>query len=320
MLRTASDAMPPKPLILGTRGSALALWQARHVKDRLESAGVIVELMEVQTTGDRILDTPLAEIGDKGLFTKELDVAMLAGEIHLAVHSLKDLQTTLPDGIVLAAVGEREAPWDAFVAHPDFEGGLDDLPPEAVVATSSLRRQAQLLARRPDLRMEPVRGNVDTRLRKLDASDWHAMILAVAGLVRLGLDERIRERLRLDRMIPAVSQGALGIVCAEHDEATRTLLRQVLHHAPTAAATTAERAFLRRLEGGCQAPIGGHAFLNEAGHLELYGCVAALDGSTLLRHRKVAAPEAADALGTDLAELLLDRGARSILDAIRAAS
>ncbi len=309
--------MAAEPLILGTRGSALALWQAQHVRATLEAAGHRVALQEIRTRGDRIVDTPLAEIGEKGLFTQELDEALLDGRIHLAVHSLKDLQTTLPEGIALGAVGERAAPWDAFVAHPDFAGRLEDLPEGAVLATSSLRRHAQLRAWRPDLRVVPVRGNVDTRLRKLDAGDWHGVILAEAGLVRLGLAPRIRQRLPLEVMIPAVGQGALGIVCAAADGAVHTLLRATLHHAPTAAAAAAERAFLRRLEGGCQAPIGAYARLDDAGALVLDGCVASLDGSTLLRNRRAGDPAAPERLGLDLAESLLRRGAQDLLDAIR---
>ncbi len=308
--------MPDAPLILGTRGSALALWQARHVRDTLAAAGYEVALQTIQTKGDRILDVPLAEIGDKGLFTKELDVALLDGRIHLAVHSLKDLPSLLPEGLVLAAVAERAAPWDAFVAHPSFDGAFEDLPEGAVLATSSLRRKAQLKAWRPDLRIEPVRGNVDTRLDKLDASAWHGMILAEAGLQRLGRAARIRQRLPLDVMIPAVGQGALGIVCAVYDERTCGLLHAALNHAPTAAATAAERAFLRRLEGGCQVPIGGYANRGEEGII-LDGCVVALEGERFVRDRITGPVEEAATLGRTLAETLLARGGADILEAIR---
>lgn len=307
----------PETLVIGTRGSALARWQAHHVRARLEAAGAAVAIEEIRTTGDRILDVPLAEIGDKGLFTKELDVALLEGRIHLAVHSLKDLPTVLPDGIVLAAVGEREAPWDAFVAHPVRGTALADLPPGARLGTSSLRRQAQLRAWRPDLVLETIRGNVDTRLAKLDAGDLHGIVLARAGLVRLGLEARIREVIPPHLMLPAVGQGALGIVCAASDAATRDLLRRVLHHAPTEAGVLAERAFLRRLEGGCSVPVGAWGRL-EDGRLVLDGCVAALDGSRLLRARRRAAPAEAERLGTELAEQLLEDGADAILAAIRA--
>lgn len=304
-------------LTLGTRGSDLALWQARHVQQRLEAAGHVVRLEIVTTTGDRILDTPLSRIGEKALFTKELDVALLEGRIDLAVHSLKDLPTRLPEGIVLAAVSAREAPWDAFVAHPSFVGGLGDLPEGATVATSSLRREAQLRAWRPDLRVVSVRGNVDTRLRKLEESTWHGMVLAVAGLVRLGLAGRIREVFAPARMLPAVGQGALGIVCAAARPDVAAALGAALHDAATAAATTAERAFLRRLEGGCQVPIGAHACLEE-GHLALDGLVAALDGHAVVRGQERGAPGEAEALGTALAERLLAEGAQPLLDAARA--
>ncbi len=309
--------MTRRALTIGTRGSALALWQANHVRARLEAAGHVVAIEEIRTTGDRILDVPLAQIGDKGLFTKELDVALLSGRIDLAVHSLKDLPTILPDGIVLAAVGEREAPWDAFVAHPSFGGGLAELPHGARIGTSSLRRQAQLKAWRPDLQVEPIRGNVDTRLAKLDAGSLHGIVLAQAGLVRLGLEARIREVVPVEVMLPAVSQGALGIVCAG-EAPIRALLAGVLHHAPSAVAVTAERAFLRRLEGGCSVPVGAWGRL-EAGRLVLEGCVAALDGSRLFRSRIEGPPERAEALGAELAGRLVDDGAGEVLAAIRKA-
>lgn len=303
-------------MILGTRASALALWQANYVKARLQVHGHRVELQEITTTGDRILDVPLAEIGEKGLFTKELDLALIEGRIHLAVHSLKDLPTTLPTGITLAAVTERAAPWDAFVAHPAFAGELADLPEGAMLATSSLRRQAQLRVWRRDLLLVASRGNVDTRLRKLDAGEVHGLILAEAGLVRLGLNDRIRQRVPFSIMIPAVGQGALGIVCGDHDVKTQAILRESLHHAPTAAAVTAERAFLRLLEGGCQAPIGAHAqFIDK--RLRLDGCVAALDGSRLVRRHCTGMPEDAEVLGRILAEDVLTHGADAILGAIR---
>lgn len=303
-------------LILGTRGSQLALWQAHYVQDALHDRGHGVKLEEITTTGDKILDVPLAQIGDKALFTKELDVALLDERIDLAVHSLKDLPTQLPDGIILAAVSERAAPGDAFVAHPRFDGHLAALPEGAQVATSSLRRQAQLLHYRPDLDIVSVRGNVDTRLRKLDASNWHGMVLAVAGLARLGLDERIREVIDRGVMLPAVSQGALGIVCRESDGATREVLRGALHDAATASAVLAERAFLRRLEGGCQVPIGAYAKV-DGGRLVLDGCVAALDGERLVRDRHEGTPDAPEALGRRLAEHLLQQGADEILTQVR---
>ena len=304
---------------IGTRGSALALWQANHVADRLQAAGHDAEIVTFTTKGDRILDVPLAEIGDKGLFTQELDRALLDGDISLAVHSLKDLPTTLPTGLVLAAVTEREEPWDAFVAHPDFDGALADLPDGATLATSSLRRQAQLKAWRPDLHVVPVRGNVPTRIAKLDASDWHGAILAAAGLVRLGLGDRIRERIDPAVMLPAVGQGALGIVCAEGDAATRAAVRATLADAETTAATTAERALLRTLEGGCQVPVAAWG-RTEGDAVRLDASVAALDGSKLVRDTAFGSADHAEALGIELAEQLRAQGASDILAAIRAAA
>ncbi len=309
---------------IGTRGSALALWQAHHVADRLRAAGHEAELVTFTTKGDRILDVPLAEIGDKGLFTHALDEALLGGEIDLAVHSLKDLPTALPGGLVLAAVTERADPRDAFVAHPGFGGDLADLPRGATLATSSLRRQAQLLAWRPDLRVVPVRGNVPTRIAKLDASGppaaggWHGVILAAAGLVRLGLEDRVRERIGPAIMLPAVGQGALGVVCAEGDGATAAALREVLADGAATAAATAERALLRRLEGGCQVPVAAWAQVEE-GALRLDGAVVALDGSQSVRGAVSGSPADAGALGIALAERLVDAGAGAILDAVRRA-
>lgn len=310
---------------IGTRASKLALWQAHHVADRLRTAGHDAEIVTFSTKGDRILDVPLAEIGDKGLFTQELDRALLDGAIHLAVHSLKDLPTTLPDGLVLAAVSEREEPWDAFVAHPDFDGALADLPDGAALATSSLRRQAQLKAWRPDLRIVPVRGNVPTRIAKLDASGapgeggWHGAILAAAGLIRLGLGGRIRERIDPEIMLPAVGQGALGIVCAEGDEQATATVSKTLADPSTTAATAAERALLRTLEGGCQVPVAAFARLEE-GTLRLDGAVAALDGAALVRDTISGDRGEAEALGVRLAERLRDAGAGEILAAIRSVS
>lgn len=305
-------------LTLGTRGSALAVTQARLIQTQLEEAGRSVELREISTTGDRILDVPLSDIGDKALFTKELDLALLDGSIHLAVHSLKDLPTEIPPGLRIAAVPERENPRDAFVAHPTYAGELSDLPRGARLATSSLRRRAQVLARRPDLEVVPVRGNVDTRLAKLDASDWHGLLLARAGLVRLGLTERIRQTIETDCMLPAVGQGALAVVCAEEDTATFALLRQTIHHQNTWAAVAAERAFLRRLEGGCSVPVGAFGRV-DGGSLQLDGCVASLDGNRLLRGERSGSPADAERLGLELASELVEQGADDILAEIREA-
>lgn len=311
--------MEADAIILGSRGSELALWQANYVKDQLEAAGYEVVIEEITTRGDQVQDVPLSQVGDEAIFTKEIDRAMLRGDIDIAVHSLKDLPSRLPESIVLAAVSDRADPFDAFIAHPSFDGTLDELPDGAVVATSSVRRRAQLKAWRADLQVVPVRGNVDTRLDKLDASDWHGMVLAVAGLERMGLEERIRQSFPLDVMIPAVGQGALGITCRFEDERLRVLLQDVVHHRPTGIAITAERAFMRHIGGGCQVPTGAWGRLDEAsGQLVLDGCIAALDGSQLFRDCRVVAPhEAADA-GRDLAAQLLGAGGKEVLDAVRA--
>ena len=325
--------MPPgNPLsesrfVVGTRGSQLALWQATHVADRLRAAGLGGVGIEVLSTkGDRVLDVPLAEIGDKWLFTAELDAALLDGRLDLAVHSLKDLPTTLPDGLVLAAVTAREDPSDAFVAHPDYAGRLGQLPHGAILATSSLRRRAQLLAWRPDLHIVSVRGNVPTRVAKLDASGpldvpragWHGAILASAGLMRLDLGGRIRDRIPPSVMIPAVGQGALGIVCRADARDTRRQLADVLQDAPTRAACDAERALLRQLDGGCQVPVAANARETD-GALVLDASVVSLDGTEAVRDRIEGRAADAVALGERLAARLVEAGASQILDAIRAA-
>lgn len=305
-----------RELTIGTRSSRLALWQARRVRSQLENAGHRVAIQEITTKGDRILDQPLADIGDKGLFTKELDVALLNGEIDVAVHSLKDLPTQLPPGICLAAIGERADPGDALITHPKVNGLLADLPEGSTLATSSLRRKAQLLAWRPDLNVVPVRGNVPTRIQKLDESSWEGIVLAVAGLQRLELTNRIAEKISYDVVLPAVGQGALGILCREDDGRTLDIVRDAVHDEDAAAAVLAERALLRRLEGGCQVPIGAYATVQ--GHsLSMVACVASLDGSRIIRERIDGVTEAARALGVSLAETLLSRGANAILDEIR---
>jgi hydroxymethylbilane synthase len=303
------------PLVLGTRGSELALRQANTVRSKLEAAGHRVALETITTRGDESTDTPISEIGDEAVFTKELDRALLEGRVDLAVHSLKDIPSTVPTGLALAAIGEREDPLDAFVAHPSFDGHLSDLPDGATVATASLRRTAQLLTWRPDLDVVPVRGNVDTRLEKLAKSDWTGMVLAVAGLVRLGLSMHIRDRIDPSIMIPAVGQGALGIACREDQEALEALLRDVLHHAPSGYATVAERAFLREVGGGCQVPLGAWARL-EDDELVLDACIAALDGSEHYRDQRRCLPEEGEATGRELARDLLKAGGGKILDEV----
>ncbi|PSQ85485.1 MAG: hydroxymethylbilane synthase, partial [Bacteroidetes bacterium QS_1_65_9] len=240
-----NGAADEQPLVLGTRGSQLALWQARRVAGELDTAGYAATLREITTTGDRRQDVPVSQMNDEAVFTKELDRALLSGEIHLAVHSLKDLPSHVPEGITLAAVSGRASPLDAFVAHPSFDGLLADLPEGATLATASLRRRAQLKAWRPDLEVVPVRGNVDTRLDKLARSDWHGMILAACGLRRMGLEEHIREEIAPRVMLPAVGQGALGIACASDDADVRALLRRVLHDDRAGTCAAAERAFMQ---------------------------------------------------------------------------
>jgi hydroxymethylbilane synthase len=306
----------PDPLVLGTRSSELALWQANFVKSKLEAQGHRAELETISTRGDESREVPISEIGDEAVFTKELDRALLAGDIHLAVHSLKDIPSTLPDGITLVAVGPREEPFDAFVAHPSFDGHLEDLPMQATVATASLRRKAQLRTWRSDLQVMPVRGNVDTRLDKLVESDWHGMILAVAGLLRMGLSAHIRDRIDPDVMVPAVGQGALGIACASDQDALAERLHAVLHDEAAGFATRAERAFLRRVGGGCQVPLGAWARLTDDGHLLLDACIADLDGSEHYRDQRRCVPEEGAVEGRKLATDLLDAGGKAVVDRI----
>jgi hydroxymethylbilane synthase len=306
-------------LRVGTRGSALALWQTERVRALLAEAGHPTERVEIRTTGDMVQDVPLARIGSTALFTRQLDEAMLAGRIDLAVHSLKDLPTVLPAGLALAAVSVREDPSDALVGRSAIR--WTDLPRGGTVATSSLRRRAQLLHARPDLRVVDLRGNVDTRLRKLDASaDWSAILLAVAGLVRLGLGDRIGERLPPEVMLPAPGQGALAVTARADDSLAIQAARGAVHDAATALAVGAERAFLRRMEGGCQVPVAARAVL-EGGTLRLHGRVIALDGTRMAEGRDgepVRDTAGAEQLGERLAERLIGEGATEILAEARA--
>ncbi|MBW3553225.1 MAG: hydroxymethylbilane synthase [Gemmatimonadetes bacterium] len=306
-------------LTIATRGSSLALWQANHVRDHLLEAhpGLSVELRVVKTTGDRVTDVPLSAIGDRGLFTREVDRLLLEDEADLAVHSLKDLPTRTEPGLAVAAVSRREDPRDVVVFRPDVPPSLDDLPAGATVGTSSLRRRAQLLARRPDLSVQDLRGNLDTRLARVAAGDYDAIILAAAGIRRLGRAAGIGQWLEPPAWLPAVGQGALGIATREDDTGTRDLVR-VVEHAPTRRATTAERAFLAELEGGCQVPIGALAELADDGTLTLHGLVASLDGERILRGMVRGAGADAAALGRRLADDLLGRGADTVLAAVRA--
>lgn len=303
--------MSSQLLKIATRKSPLALWQANFVRDRLmaEHKGLQVELVTMLTQGDKILDTPLAKIGGKGLFIKELEQGMLEGEADIAVHSMKDVPMDLPKGFTLTVICEREVPLDAFVSH--HYDSIDDLPEGACVGTSSLRRSSQILALRPDLQILSLRGNVQTRLSKLDHGDFDAIILASAGLIRLQLEDRIRNRIQPELILPAVGQGAVGIECREDDEETMQLLA-CLNDEPTSIRVRAERAFNHRLEGGCQVPIGGYAEL-EGNKLWLRGLVASPDGHRLIRGEIHGSVEEAESLGRALAEDLLGRGADRIL-------
>jgi len=292
---------------IGTRGSALALWQARHVQERLTALGHDVELRVIVTTGDKVLDRRLESVGGKGAFLKEIEEALLAGEVDLAVHSLKDVPTVLPEGLALCTILERADPRDALLSG---SGGLAALPPGARVGTTSLRRRALLQVLRPDLRLEDLRGNVDTRIRRLREGRFDAIVLAAAGLGRLGRASEITEYLDPRAFLPAPGQGAIALECRRSDEALRAALLP-LDHAETARAVTAERAFLEALGGGCNVPLGAHAFPAGGEELELVAFVAAEDGSRMLRDERRGSDPTA--LGKDLARALRERGAASLL-------
>jgi hydroxymethylbilane synthase len=304
------------PLRIATRKSQLALWQAEHVAALLRQAhaGLEVQLVPLLTQGDRIQDRSLAAIGGKGLFIKELEVALEERRADIAVHSMKDLPGDLPAGLQIAAVLERADPRDALLTRA--ASGLDDLPLRARVGTSSLRRQAQLLAARPDLRIETLRGNVDTRIRRLDNGDMDAIVLACAGLIRLGLQSRITARLDPQISLPAVAQGVIGIECRSADAQTRNLLR-ALDHPATRVTVDAERAFAHRLGGSCQSPIAAHARLDGT-QLTLEGLVAEPDGSRVLRDKASGRADEPGALGRQLAERILAAGAAPLLERLRA--
>jgi hydroxymethylbilane synthase len=304
-----------RSLRVGTRGSALALWQAHFVAERLRQAapGCLVELRVIKTKGDAILDTPLAKIGGKGLFVKEIEESLLSGATDLAVHSMKDVPAGLAPGLCLAAVAERADPADALCLRLRG-GGLATLPAGARVGTSSVRRAAQLLALRKDLAIAPLRGNVDTRLRKLDDGQHDAIVLAVAGLGRLGHADRVSERLEPPRFLPAIGQGAIGVETRADDEVTRALVRAALHHERDAACVAAERAFGARLGGSCQTPLGAHA-RQDGDDLVLCGLVARLDGTEILRGEARGLLADPVAVGHAVADELRARGADRILAA-----
>ncbi|EJL6407583.1 hydroxymethylbilane synthase [Vibrio cholerae] len=304
--------MTETPIRIATRQSPLALWQANYVKDALMAAhpGLQVALVTMVTRGDVILDTPLAKVGGKGLFVKELEIAMLEGRADLAVHSMKDVPVDFPDGLGLVTICEREDPRDAFVSNTYAK--IEDLPSGAIVGTCSLRRQCQLKAARPDLVIKELRGNVGTRLSKLDAGEYDAIILAAAGLKRLELESRIRSFIEPEQSLPAVGQGAVGIECRVNDQRVRALLAP-LNHADTADRVRCERAMNLTLQGGCQVPIGSYALL-EGDHIWLRALVGEPDGSQIVRGEIRGPRTQAEQLGITLAEQLLSQGAKEILE------
>ncbi|WP_448588554.1 hydroxymethylbilane synthase [Thermocrinis sp.] len=295
---------------LGTRKSKLALWQANFVKEKLEALGCQVELVPITTTGDKITSAPLAKIGGKGLFVKEIEEALLRGEIDLAVHSLKDVPMVIPKGLTLSAITERENPYDVLLSK---EGSrLEELPSGAIVGTSSLRRQVQIKRRRRDLVVEVLRGNVDTRIRKLEEGKYSAIVLAYAGVKRMGLEERITQV--LEDFIPAVGQGSLAIETREDDQRVINLVKH-LNHEESYLRAICERAFLRELEGGCQVPIGAFAWI-EKGRINIKGFVSDLEGERFIEGMEEGKVEEAEEVGKLLAKRLLERGGRDILKEI----
>ncbi|MBI5098289.1 MAG: hydroxymethylbilane synthase [Nitrospirae bacterium] len=329
--------MKKRKIIIATRGSKLALWQAEWIKAQLEknNPDLEVELKKIKTTGDMILDVPLAQAGGKGLFVKEIEEALLKKTADLAVHSMKDVPTDLPEGLHLAAICKREDARDALftkISNSKFQiPNFKSLPNGAHVGTSSLRRICQLLNKRPDLKITQLRGNLDTRLRKLDEGQFDAIILATAGVKRLGLQKRITEILPSEISLPAIGQGAVGVECRVDDQLINKLLKK-LNHRATSLCVKAERAFLKKLEGGCQVPIGAYARLvsqksevrsqkagktsklkNQNSKLIIEGLVGSLDGKTLIKGSKKGSIEDAESLGTKLAEILLSKGAGKIL-------
>ena len=301
-------------LKIGTRKSKLALAQSEWVKNKIESRhpGMKVELVKITTTGDRILDSPLSKIGGKGLFVKEIEEALFSGKIDLAVHSMKDVPAELPEGLMLSTFPQREIPFDALISSGNRT--LQELPEGARLGTSSLRRAAQLLYARPDLNIMPLRGNVDTRLRKLDSGELDSIVLAAAGLKRLSNFERTSQLLEPEVVLPAIGQGALGIEVRSGDRETIETM-DFLNHRETEISVKAERAFLKRLEGGCQVPIGGYATLN-GNNIRLDGLVSEIDGSRIIRDFMTGPSEDAEEIGRKLAERVLEAGADRILEGI----
>ena len=310
-MQNSSVTINRKKLVIASRESALAMWQARHIQSRLQALypETEVTILGMTTTGDQILDTPLAKVGGKGLFVKELETALADGRADLAVHSMKDVPMNLPDGFILAATGEREDPRDAFVSN-NFSS-LEDLPAGSIVGTSSLRRQSQLQARFPHLKIESLRGNLQTRLRKLDEGQYAAIILAAAGLIRLELGHRIRQFIAPEQSIPAVGQGALGIeISANRPDLIATLAP--LNHPDTQVCVEAERGMSRALAGSCTVPLGAYAVC-EANDIRITGFVASVDGKQMLIETVTGSRNSAEALGKKLASQLIAKGADKIL-------
>ncbi len=302
--------MSKNTLRIGTRKSKLALWQANYVKERLESRGYSVELVLITTTGDKILDAPLAKIGGKGLFVKEIEEALLRGDIDLAVHSLKDVPMVLPEGLILGAITEREEPFDVLISRDGR--GLHELPEGAKVGTSSLRRQVQIKRKRPDLRVETLRGNVDTRLRKLEEGLYDAIVLAYAGVKRMGFEERVSQV--LEDFIPAVGQGSLAIEIRQEDQRVYEAIA-FLDHRESRIRAECERAFLRELQGGCQVPIGAYAWL-EGEKLKLKAFISDLEGRRFLEGVEEGDLHQAEQIGKKLARRLLEEGGKAILEEV----
>jgi hydroxymethylbilane synthase len=315
--------MKKKKIIIGTRSSKLALWQAEFVKAELNRLypDIEIELNKIKTTGDKILDVPLAQVGGKGLFVKEIEEALLSGKADIAVHSMKDVPTEFPEGLRLAVICEREDPRDAFISQMQNEKckmkNFKSIPKGATIGTSSLRRACQLLSLRPDLKIEQLRGNLDTRFRKLDEGRFDAIILAAAGVKRLGLEKRITEILPFEVSLPAIGQGAVGIECRTDDEFINKVIAP-MNHLETAVCVKAERAFLKKLEGGCQVPIAAHARIGRIARtsLVLDGLVGSITGDRIIKGHIEGKTVDAEQLGVALAEDVLSRGAKEILDEV----
>jgi hydroxymethylbilane synthase len=308
------DSLREDIIHIGTRASLLALWQANWIKDTLEeqNAGLKVELIKIKTTGDKILDVPLAKVGGKGLFVKEIEDALLSNKIDLAVHSMKDVPTDLPEGLHIASITEREDPRDALLSRGGCK--MKELPHHAKVGTSSLRRQAQILNVRPDFKINQLRGNLDTRIKKLTTKELDAVILAAAGIRRMGWTDKITEYIPTEVCLPAIGQGAVGIETRVHDEVINALVSR-LNHVPTSIAVRAERAFLKRLEGGCQVPIAAFGEINGK-NIKLRGLVGRIDGSEIIKDSLEGSVDRGEEMGRELAEKLLSMGAGEILSEV----